>query len=392
MTRARSPGVVLTTAVAAQCTVSFINFGLPAISPELRREFGLSLPELGAVLTASLLGSGIALFFAGILVDRMGARRATFLGTTLAVAGLAAAALSHEKWVLFVSLVVSGIGSSVVPIAGAGAIFKVYPAHRRGWAMGVRQMAVPLGGMMATLLLPVLDRAWGASAAFAFTAAAVAVTGAAFAIIPEEGASAGGHRPERPLRRIWDAPGMPQLLLLAVLYIAVLQGTVSYFVESLRASGISAGWAQASFFVLNVTAMVARIAWGVVADRHGGSRRVHTLRDIGVVAAVGGLIFTFALHAGLAAALPASILFGAGALGWNAILYASAGERAGLELANRSVATAATVVFLFSGILSPVLGALAHGAGWDAFWATLTVLAAAGALVAARLPRVNAVA
>jgi hypothetical protein len=44
-------------AKANQAAVSFVAIGLPAIGPELRRAFALSLPELGAVLTGSLFGS-----------------------------------------------------------------------------------------------------------------------------------------------------------------------------------------------------------------------------------------------------------------------------------------------------------------------------------------------
>ena len=37
--------------------MSFVGFGLPAIGPQLRHVYGLSLAELGAVLTANLLGA-----------------------------------------------------------------------------------------------------------------------------------------------------------------------------------------------------------------------------------------------------------------------------------------------------------------------------------------------
>jgi hypothetical protein len=94
-----------------------------------------------------------------------------------------------------------------------------------------------------------------------------------------------------------------------------------------------------------------------------------------------------ALHAGVAAVVPAAVLFGFGALGWNALIYVSAAERAAPEFAARSVGVAATVVFLLSAIATPPMGALAAHAGWDVFWATTALLAAAGALVAARLPR-----
>jgi MFS family permease len=148
---------------------------------------------------------------------------------------------------------------------------------------------------------------------------------------------------------------------------------------------LSAFWAGFTFFAVNVTAMVARLVWGRVADRQDGSRRVRTLVETGVVGAIGGLVFTLALHAGAALVVPAAVLFGFGALGWNALVYVSAGERTVPELAGRSVATAATVVFLISATCTPPLGELADHAGWDVFWAVTAVLAGLGALAASGL-------
>jgi MFS family permease len=376
---------VLAAASAAQASVSFVNFGLPSIGPDLRSHYGLSLPELGAVLTAALLGSGVTLIGAGVAVDRIGARRATFAGSMLAAAGLAAAAASESKGLLFVALVVSGIGSSVIPIAGAGALFRAYPAERRGWALGVRQTAVPLGGTIAALTMPLLVRASGVELAFAVAAGAVAVTGTVFALVPEEDGAVVQARVERAFHSILRAPGMLRLFVVAALYIVVLQAILSYTVPSARAAGLSTFWASFTYFAVNVTAMAARLIWGKVADRHGGSRRVRTLVETGVVGAIGGLVFALALHSGPGLVVPAAVLFGFGALGWNALLYVVAGERTAPELAGRSVATAATVVFLVSALCTPALGALADHAGWDAFWITTAVLSGLGALAAAGL-------
>ena len=155
---------------------------------------------------------------------------------------------------------------------------------------------------------------------------------------------------------------------------------------AVRAAGFSALVAAVSYFALTATAMTARVVWGRVADRQEGTRRVRTLVEVGLVAAVGALLFTVALHAGPVAIVCSAIVFGFGALGWNALVYVSAGERAHPELAARSVAVAATVVFLVSALSTPLLGAVAEEASWDAFWVSAAVLAAVGALVAARLP------
>lgn len=373
---------MLTAATAAQAAVSFVNFGLPAIGPQLRHEFGLGLPALGAVLSAGFLGSAVSLVAAGVAVDRLGSRTAMAAGTALGAAGLAGAALAGSPLPLGAALVVFGAGSSVVTIAGAGALFRAYPPERRGWALGVRQMAVPLGGMIGAVLVPALEAVGGVSAVLFAAAAAVLLSGAAFALVAD---SLRGARPARGFRTVLQAPGMQRLLVVAALYIVVLQAVLVYTVPSAQAAGLSALAAGATFFAIQATAGVARVVWGRIADGGGGARRARTLAEAGVVAAAGALLFTVALHAGAAVALPAAVIFGFGALGWNGLVYVSAGERAPPELAGRSVAVAATVIFGLSALATPLLGALAHWGGWDVFWLTTAALALAGAAVSATL-------
>jgi hypothetical protein len=92
---------------------------------------------------------------------------------------------------------------------------------------------------------------------------------------------------------------------------------------------------------------------------------------------------------GAALVVPAAVLFGFGAFGWNAIVYVSAGERASPELAGQSVSIALTVVFVLSAVCTPPLGAVADHVGWDAFWLSTGAIALAGAAVAARLRSVS---
>jgi MFS family permease len=384
--RTRSARAVLVAASTAQAAVSFVSFGLPAIGPELRHAFGLSLPELGAVLTAYLLGSGAALIAAGVAVDRLGARTSMLAGTAIATGGLVGAAVARTGAELFAGLVVAGIGAAVVPVAGAAALFRVYPVARRAYALGIRQMAVPLGGTVSAVALPGLDALGGVRLALLVGAALVCVTGVWLAAVLGAGAPR-LERQRRVFRIILRADGMGRLLVVACCYVLVLQALVSYTVPSARAAGLSAFWAGAAYLSVNVAAMVSRLVWGRLADRAAGGRRTRTLVETGVVAAAGALLFTLALHGGAAAVVPAALVFGFGALGWNAILYVIAGERTPVELAGRSFAVAATVVFVVSGVCTPPLGALADHAGWNAFWIVTALLAAAGAATARGLPR-----
>src|SRR5439155_71441 len=276
--------VALAAASTAQAAVSFISFGLPAIGPQLRHAYGLSLAELGAVPTANLLGAGVALIGAGVVVDRLGSRRAMLAGTTLAAAGLVGAAESRSGSLLFAGLLVSGVGTAVVPVAGAGALFRFYPAARRGWALGVRQMAVPLGGTVSAATLPGLGLVGGVRLALLVGAGLICASGVAFALVlGNERLPA--VRSERAFRSILGAAGMQRLLVVGCCYVVVLQALVSYAVPAVRAAGFSRFWASATYVGVNVAAMVSRIVWGRVADRAAGGRRIRTLVETGAVAA-----------------------------------------------------------------------------------------------------------
>jgi MFS family permease len=388
----RSPGAVLVGASAAQTSVSLVNFGLASIGPQLSDTLDMSLFWLGAVLASGLLGAGMALIAAGSAVDRMGARRAMLIGTAIATTGLVAAAFMPSPQTLFAALLVFGLGSAVIPVAGTGALFAVYPPARRGWALGIRQTAVPLGGTIAAVTYPGLFALGGVELTMLGSALVVAATGVAFAIVAGDDRRPAESRIERPFRTILAAPGLRRLLAVAACYIIVLQALLAYIVPAVRAAGHSQLTAAVAYFGINVAAMVARIVWGTIADRNGGSRRVRTLVEVGLLAAGGAVVFAAALHGGGAIVVAAAVLFGLGALGWNALVYVSAGERVDASLAGRSVAVAATVVFVLSGIATPALGAVADEAGWDALWITTALIALLGAVLATRLGEVSTLA
>src|SRR5262249_23544689 len=153
------------------------------------------------------LGAGLALVGAGVVVEGVGSRAAALGGTALATVGLVAAAESHSGALLFVGLLVSGVGTAVVPVAGAGALFRHYPAERRAWPLGVRQMAVPLGGTASAVALPALEAFGGVRLALLVGAALVCTTGVAFALALGGEARPAGRVP-RAFRSILRADGM----------------------------------------------------------------------------------------------------------------------------------------------------------------------------------------
>ena len=185
---------------------------------------------------------------------------------------------------------------------------------------------------------------------------------------------------------ILRAPGVRTLLAVAACYIVVLQALLAFLVPAVREAGHSELTASIAYFGVNLAAMVARIAgarWRTGAVAPGAYAR--SSRSA-LVASAGALVFAARAPRRRVAIVLAAIVFGLGALGWNALVYVSAGERVDPALAGRSVAVAATVVFVLSGVATPLLGALVDAVGWDALWLVTASLAALGAVLAYRLP------
>jgi len=180
---------------------------------------------------------------------------------------------------------------------------------------------------------------------------------------------------------------MVRLLSIGFLQVCALTTILTFIVPASRASGVSTAGAAVVFTVVSLSAMTARIVFGRLADRHGGSRRRTTLRDVGLIATVGALIFWLASGQGLAVQLPAVAFFAFGALGFNGVLYAIAGELAGPRRAGQAVGLASTVLFGGGALGAVPLGMLADSAGYRALWPAAALLAGLGTLLSLGLPR-----
>jgi predicted MFS family arabinose efflux permease len=182
-------------------------------------------------------------------------------------------------------------------------------------------------------------------------------------------------------------PGMLRLMTIGFLLVCALTAVTTFIVPAARASGFSTAAAAVLFTVVSLAAMAARIVFGRLADRAGGSRRRTTLRDIGLIATVGGVVFWAASGQGLAVQIPAVAFFSFGALGFNGVLYAIAGELVGPLRAGQAVGLASTVLFGGSAIGAVPLGILADSAGYRALWPAAALLTALGTVLALGLPR-----
>lgn len=154
-----------TTALALLVIAGCVNYldrsAVSVANPLIRDDLGLSVGQMGLLLSAFAWSYGIAQLPAGILVDRLGARR--MLGAGLVVWSLAqmsaAFALSLSQFVW--ARAALGLGESPMYTGGTRVCADWYPARERTLPVAVFNASASLGPAIAPAVLTWLMTAFG---------------------------------------------------------------------------------------------------------------------------------------------------------------------------------------------------------------------------------------
>jgi len=364
--------VILAAGTLAQASFSTASVGLPALAPEIRAHYRLSLSETGVVLAAIGIGMLFTLLPWGLVADRFDERWVIAAGLVGAGAALAGAAETGGLAPLVAALIAAGALGASVNAASGRAIMAWFPATELGTALGIRQTAIPIGGSLG-VLLPVLASAGGTRLAFLFLAGAT-LTGAAVAAVFVRGG--GGGEPElghvsRPLRdpRMWLLGTGAGLYLTAQIGIT---GFVVLFLHEHR--HVSTHAAAALFATINVLAIAARIGSGRISDRLGS--RLRPLRRIGIALALSTAGVAATTDAPLGIVVLLFLVAGVLSMAWNGLAYAAAAEAAGSARTGAALGFQQTLLGVVVAAAPPTVAAVAAHS-----WRLAFALAAAGPAV-----------
>jgi nitrate/nitrite transporter NarK len=236
-----------------------------------------------------------------------------------------------------------------------------FPARERGFALGVRQTAIPVGGLISALVLPAL----ALRSAFVFLAV-LCVAGAAFglaAIREHEGAAADDVLEPRGLgatlrdHRLWLLCGGSSFYLVAQLAITSF---LVLFLHDER--GLSDGAAALVLGGVQVLAAALRIGGGSWSDRIGS--RLRPLRVVGVASAVTLAAAAAILSAPLALLVPAFVLAGGVSMAWNGLSFTAAAEIAGSSRSGAALGMQQSALAAAGAIVPPAFAAVVAAGSW----------------------------
>jgi predicted MFS family arabinose efflux permease len=382
---------VLAVGVAANASFSAAANGMPTTAIWLRSGYHLSNTELGVALGAMGLGVALTELPWGMATDRWGDRPVLLtglLGTMLALLALLLWITPQDGavpplWALAAGLAMVGVLGGSVNGASGRAVMRWFGTGERGFAMSIRQTAVPMGGGLGALILPSLASRYGFMPVFGTLALVCGLSAfftwrwmhepdiSAEAATGPHSASTGlievkpAPPPQGPLknRKVWRM--VAAIGLLCVPQFAVL----SYATVFLHDEGHLGLAAITTVMVaLQAGAMVMRIWSGRHTDRH--ANRPAYLRGSALVA-----LATFVLL-GMAAAgkvpgwllMAAVVTAGIAVSAWHGVAYTELATEAGGANAGTALGMANTAVYVGLFLTPMAIPHLLAASSWPVVW------------------------
>lgn len=342
---------------------------LPVAAPAVSASLGLDIALVGPYTAIMYVASTLSAGASGGFIQRYGALRVSQAALVLMGLGLV---FSWPGWTLAFAATsfVIGAGSAVSTPASSEILARYCPPRRAPLIFSIKQTGVPVGGILAGLLVPAFIAALGWEGAFIACGAMCVVL--AFLLQPLRAEFDRHRNPSyristravaHTVRAVLVHPGLRELALGSVSWVG-LQAIYGAFFVALLADGLGypLGAAGAVFAVGQGAAIGARILWGWLASRFGNARRL--LGWLAVVMAAASIATAFFGPGWPIAAVGAvAVVYAGTAISWHGVLLA---ETARLSPADRIGAmTGGVLLFTSTGIMvyPMIFGAILKATG-----------------------------
>ncbi len=356
---------------------------VPVMAPVLSSALGIDSSLVGVYQSSVFAGAAVLTVFSGSLVRRYGGVRVNQLSLVIAIIALLLALDGRVSTLLACALGV-GMGYGLATPGASHVLARVSPSAHRGLVFSLKQSAVPVGGLIAGLLVPPVAEGFGWRAALITVAVIIAI--AMICVQPLRARLDGDRDPA--FKVTVSAPWQSVLMVLrtpALRPIAVVAFTfgaiqlclfaflVTFLVERVALTLVLAGTV---FSVMQGSGVVARIVWGWLSDHVATSRTLLAIIGVGII------VSTMAANEmtpgwPLLIIMLVSAVMGATAVGWNGIYLAEVARVVPQEQVG--AATGGVLMFTFLGVVAgpSTFGVLVRHTGeYTAGFALMNVLVA----------------
>jgi sugar phosphate permease len=367
--------------------ISFSNLSIPALTPFLREELGLTHAQLGMFISFFFAGVAAASIFFGWTSDFLGERRTLMIGLGIQGVFMIGFSLISSFFLGGLLLIMAGIGYSSVAPATTKSVMRWFSSQGRATAMGVKQTGIPLGGILAASIMPGIALSFGWR--FSVLLGAILALSAILVVrilIPPAAPSIGGPRQNfwKQFRVVFSNRNIMALSIMGIFLAGVQLSLITHLVLFLKNkflfSSVMAGMYLAS---AQAGGIAGRIGWGLVSDFIAGGKRKLILGLIGIAAVIQlfligrldpnfskGLLFLFIAF------------LGSTTIGYHGVLFGLLGEMVNKEVVGLATGFSLTITFLGIVLFPPLFGYVVDQQGsYRPAWDLLAFSLIAGLLI-----------
>jgi sugar phosphate permease len=363
------------------------------LAPFLKESLDLNSTQVGLFMSASAFGYMLTLIPAGWLVDRIGIRWLLLIGEVTGGIFLAGMFIVTNFTQGLVFMAIAGAGMGCLMPSTTKAILDWFPVRERATAMGFKQTAVNVGGIVTAAVLPTVALAFSWHYGFLGIGVVAVGIGVISFVLYKEPRKTSSPGTSAPVTRSgaepspWGAFKSRDIWLVigtSMCLVSVEFSTITYFVlyseDVLFLAVVTAGFLLA---LLNAGGAFGKPVVGVISDRifNGGRKNIYIVMC--AVSAAMALILVF-LPRGtpLWPMVILSLIFGFASGGWGGLHLTLIGEFAGKELAGTVTGMCTVFTMLANMAGPPIFGYIVDTTGSYAMaWLYLAILAALAAVL-----------
>lgn len=344
----------LATTLVVQTLSTAAAYSIPSVAPAVARDVGVN-PALVGFFISTVYGVGImSALLSPPAIARYGAVLVT-QAVLLATLAMLATAATGSLAAIVLSAILMGLAYGATAPASTHLLVPRTPPAYMNLVLSIRQIGVPLGGMLASLAMPPLTLMLGWQTSLIVQLVPVVTLGLLIHFLCRSwDEPRANHPPDAKARRLGPlgilktSPGLRRLSFASFIYSGLQLCFMVFMTTQLTTKAgfdlVRAGQTLAAYQLAGV---ISRPIWGWLADRVMGARWWLGLQGV-LMCLMAILAGTFSRDWPVALIVLVSMAAGATASGFTGIAY---GEYARLGGARRTEATGVGAAFMFSGVM-----------------------------------------
>ncbi|CAM4021512.1 MFS transporter [Bacillus paramycoides] len=375
--------IMLIFATITQATATLITYGVGAFALFWKEEYSLTNMQSGLLVSVVSVGSLFCMLFVGRLLDRYNEKLLISISSFLLGGSLLLTNTVNEFTGLLFVLLLAGAFYSVSQPGGSKVIIKWFSKENRGLAMGIRQAGIPIGGMLAGVLIPFLTIKYNVAYAINIIACICIIGGFLFFIFYKEPYVQEKVKEDRiklsfgmQLKAVMCKKELYPIYITGICMISLQMVLVGHFIKFLvMEQSITPILAGKVFSILFFSGMIGRVVLAAVSDLLYKGNRSTPLFIVVCISIGFILIFVISIHT-----ITIGVLYGVSALlgffsiGWFSLFMVEVAESASEESVGMTVSFALTLNQI-AIIVAPVLfGYIVDEKGYTYAWLCIVVL------------------